>query len=1151
MPLERKPLFRPEALRPALLRFPIPGPAREARPKLAAWAELLKTHGRALKEKDHFPRFLADVFGTLLGYRERVDADPELDGGAWTLSREQHVEVGGKYADAALGRFTAGAARFAVAVEGKGPSDPLDRPHGGRKLSAVDQAYRYAVNLPCDWVVVTNLRETRLYHKGSDQRTYERFRTEDLATKDAVFARFLFLLGADRVVPAFGGNHLPGLLERSEREERDLTKKFYAEYAARREDAFGKLAEANPDVPRPAALGHAQTLLDRVLFCAFCEDRGLLPRDTLKKAFEHADPYNPRPVWENFRGLFRAVDRGDAGLKIPAYNGGLFRENPELDGLTVPDAVCAILAAFGEYDYRPPAEAADDAALIGSEATPAGDAGLVDVEILGHIFERSITDLERLRGSLEPGAKPESKTKIASRRKREGAFYTPEFVTGYVVDQALGEVLRDRFGAVRAARRAAAGSNAAKSALNDPRTYESGALTPAPREALVDFWTAWLDDLKTVRVLDPACGSGAFLIAAFDALMAAHAEAADRLDDLRGGQRELYDAERHILTHNLYGVDLNAEAVEICRLSLWIKTARRDRPLTDLHGTVVRGNSVVADPAAHPAAFDWPAAFPDILGEAGAGGFDAVVGNPPYVRQEWLGKPAKDYFEGRFASYHGMADLYVYFYERGFELLKPGGRLAYVVTNKWLRAGYAEPLRRFLAENAELERVVDLGHAREVFEDADVFPSILALRKPNAPPKPRDGGPSALGALRVCVIPRDEVRIDDLGAQVEAAGFPLPQSRLGPAPWRLEPPAVDGLMSKIERAGAPLAEFAGCDRFRGVTTGCNAAFLIDTPTRDRLLAADPNTDEIVKPYLRGQDVGRWVPEWAGLWMIFARRGVEIDRYPAVKRYLEVFRERLEPKPKGWKPERKGDRWPGRKGGPYEWFEVQDSVNYWQEFSKPKIFYQVIQFHPRYALDEEGTLSNDKAFFIPTGDRYLLAVLNSPVIWWRNYRAFTHLKDEALSPLGYMMAKVPVAEPTDELRTAVETEVDSILDLTRAQHAARAALLDWLRVEQDVAKPGRKLEDPAGLSAGAFLKEVKKRRGKGGSATAAALAAVRREYAATVEPMKARGARLAAAERRLAELVCDAYALTPADRALLWRTAPPRTPAAEGRESRAR
>ena len=191
----------------------------------------------------------------------------------------------------------------------------------------------------------------------------------------------------------------------------------------------------------------------------------------------------------------------------------------------------------------------------------------------------------------------------------------------------------------------------------------------------------------------------------------------DRLQELRG-HRTLFDLDRQILQDNLYGVDLNEEAIEICRLSLWIKTAQRGKVLTSLDHNIRVGNSVVNDPAVDPKAFDWQAAFPEVFAK---GGFEWWSANPPYVRQELLG-PIKPHLQAHFASYHGMADLYVYFYELGMRLLRPGGHLSFVVTNKWMKAGYGEPLRRFFAENAWIESVVDFGHAKQIFEDADVFP---------------------------------------------------------------------------------------------------------------------------------------------------------------------------------------------------------------------------------------------------------------------------------------------------------------------------------------------------------------------------------------------------------------------------------------------
>ena len=293
-------------------------------------------------------------------------AESSATRGRWTTRTatlspaRKYVEVDGKFADAVLGELSPRHGRFIVAVEGKGPKDPLDRPFAGRKMSAVDQGYRYAINLPCDWIIVTSMRQTRLYHKGSDQYTYERFDTDALAKDEAQLRRFVFLLGPKRVVPATGPCHLYELLNASEKVGRELTKEFYVRYADMREDAFDHLCRANPTVGPHEVLASTQKLLDRILFCAFCEDRGLLPPETIQKAYAHNDPYNPRPIWENFRGLFRAINIGNTALNIPAYNGGLFADDPDLDRLAVPDEVCRYFQDLATYDYRPPHEAADE-----------------------------------------------------------------------------------------------------------------------------------------------------------------------------------------------------------------------------------------------------------------------------------------------------------------------------------------------------------------------------------------------------------------------------------------------------------------------------------------------------------------------------------------------------------------------------------------------------------------------------------------------------------------------------------------------------------------------------------------------------------------------------------------------------------------------
>src|SRR5262249_22259682 len=312
-----------------------------------------------------------------------------------------------------------------------------------------------------------------------------------------------------RVVPAHGPCHLDALLQDSEKIGREVTRELYAEYAFIRRSTLYQLRARNPDVDPRLVLACAQKLLDRILFIAFCEDRGLLPPETIKRAYQHRDPYNPRQLWENFRGMFRAINVGSDELDIRKYNGGLFADDPVLDGLKIPDEVFSMFDSLAEYDFRPASAIPADEII--------SDRRLVDVEILGHIFEQSIDDLEKLQAELtkpvelpaEPEAEP-AKDKV-SRRKREGAFYTPDYITRYIVEQALGGVLHDRFELLRRDH-AEKAKGTARDALADPRAYDLERLKMPQRQALLAFWEDWQLALGSIRILDPACGSGAFLI---------------------------------------------------------------------------------------------------------------------------------------------------------------------------------------------------------------------------------------------------------------------------------------------------------------------------------------------------------------------------------------------------------------------------------------------------------------------------------------------------------------------------------------------------------------------------------------------------------------------------------------------------------------
>ncbi len=530
----------------------------------------------------------------------------------------------------------------------------------------------------------------------------------------------------------------------------------------------------------------------------------------------------------------------------------------------------------------------------------------------------------------------------------------------------------------------------------------------------------------------------------------------------------------------------------------------------------------------------WELAFPNVwqnwLSVEPRGGFDAVIGNPPYVRQEQI-KDLKPALKKVYQTFDGMADLYVYFYELGLRLLRPGGRLSYVVTNKWLRAGYAEELRGLLSSKAWLEAIADFGHAKSFFPAADVFPCVIVARRPDSPDPP--------GATEVCQIPRDVVRLDRVSQQVSDLAFPLPRASFTRQGWQLDPPDVAALMDKIRCAGVPLKEYAGVSPQYGIKTGYNEAFLIDTPTRNALIAVDPNCEEIIKPYLRGQDIERWYAPWQGLWMIFARRGVEIERYPSILAHLQRYRKKLEPRPEDWQRDPKD--WPGRKPGNYAWYEIQDAVDYHYTFDDPKIIYNDITWTSQFSMDETGSYINNTVYALPTSDRWILTVLNVPIGWWFAWRTAQHAKDEALRYFNTFVETYPVPRSFGRDN---EIACDAALRLASIESEIAGtwiAIYDWYRLVLEIPKLNRTLREPFALSSDQLVERIRKARGVRKPLSAAAVQAVREEYVKTVQPIQAALREAERLEWRLNDLVNKAYGLTPDEVRLMWATAPPRMP----------
>jgi len=381
--------------------------------------------------------------------------------------------------------------------------------------------------------------------------------------------------------------------------------------------------------------------------------------------------------------------------------------------------------------------------------------------------------------------------------------------------------------------------------------------------------------------------------------------------------------------------------------------------------------------------FHWELEFPDIFFEydgtprGDRAGFDAVVGNPPYVRQEKINSE-KPFYQEQYDVAHGSADLFVYFFEQGLRLLRPGGRLAYITSNSWLRAHYATPLRRFLRQHTDIEQIIDLGNTR-VFTDApDMTPALQIVRK-----QP----PEASSHAKVALFSRSDT-IRDFRENLAERFVEIFIQDQPDEGWQLTHDASRHLLARLMHTGRPLGDVVNTLMYRGVLTGLNEAFFIDTATRTSLINTDPASARLLQPLVRGEDLRPWYQEDEGRWLIFAHRGVDIAAYPAIQAHLERFRTRLEPRPKATGS---GDVRQGRKPGSYKWYELQDAIEYAQELSKPKIFWADIAKYPRFSWDEKGLFCNDKGFFLRVPDPSLLGILQSRIIWY----CISHL----CAPLG--------------------------------------------------------------------------------------------------------------------------------------------------------
>jgi len=631
---------------------------------------------KKLKEEEYQDGFLRDIFVDVFGYILKPDSN-------YNLAREFKNQGDGKKADGAILKN-----EKAVAVIELKSTKTKDL------KSITDQAFNYKYNQPeCKYVITSNFQKLRFYIDYANE--FEEFDLFNLQKED--FELFYLLLNANSIF-----SDLPlKLKEETKFHEQQVSDKLYKDYSVFKNKLFANLIKNNPDNNKLTLFNKSQKLLDRFLFILFAEDSGLLPPNSISRIIDtfhklaELDAY--KPIYDIYKQYFGYMNIGRKGKtnadNIPAYNGGLFYNDELLDNLKIDDKILIDdLLKLSEYDFNTE----------------------VDVNILGHIFEHSLSEIEEITAEIEGTTTDKTKSK----RKKDGVFYTPKYITQYIVDNTIGTLCNEKRKELEIEEIEFDGTYRAK----DGKLLAKG-------KKLYQKLNDYKDWLLSLKIIDPACGSGAFLNQALNFLIEEHKNIDDIIAELTNTTLRLFDTDKAILENNLYGVDINEESVEIAKLSLWLRTAQKGRKLSSLNNNIKCGNSLIDDPEiAGEKAFDWNVEFQEIMQN---GGFDVVIGNPPYVPTEYINEIDKVYLENKFQSAFGRINLYPIFYEKGIKILKINGILGFITPYTILKNQYYKEARRYILENVSIKTLIDFKGII-VFEDAAVDSIIFILKNANS-----------------------------------------------------------------------------------------------------------------------------------------------------------------------------------------------------------------------------------------------------------------------------------------------------------------------------------------------------------------------------------------------------------------------------------
>jgi tRNA1(Val) A37 N6-methylase TrmN6 len=613
------------------------------------------------------------------------------------------------------------------------------------------------------------------------------------------------------------------------------------------------------------------------------------------------------------------------------------------------------------------------------------DFSAINADILGNIYEQYLGHILK---STEKRAKL---TNGKAHRKEQGIYYTPTYIVDYIVRSTLGEQLKKRGTKV--------------------------------------------DEIK---ILDPACGSGSFLIKAFDIMIeyvlkkeSKSSTLQSRFEDIHSGSGGTLKRKTELLKNCIFGVDLDPQAVEITQLNLLLKLAEKRYRLPTLKENIKCGNSLNNEEREENL-FNYKQDFKKIVM---GGGFDVVIGNPPYIRQEEL-TSMKESLKS-FEIYNGSNDIYAYFFEKGIKLLKNGGIFGFIVSSKFMKTKYGKELRTFILKNTKILKIIDFGDL-PIFSDATTYPCIIILEKSWDSLKKNNRN-------KILVSKINDLDFTSLQEIIKKNNFKISQSSLSEKPWTFSKEEDISIKNKIEKIGVPLKQYIDEKLYRGITTGCNDAFIINEETKNNLIKKDEKSRSIIKPLLTGKDIKRYRTNFNKKYLIFTYTGIDIDKFPAIKNHLQNYRDKLD---KVWEV----------KHGKHPWYELR-GCSYYDKFSDEKIIYPRINIRPNFTLDLEGFFIQDSCFFIPSGSTYLLGILNSKLMEYYVKFVCSLLRGGYYDYRYQYVELFPIANPEKSSKDELSMQVKKMLNLQKQLIELNNKKTDeQLRIKDEIKKIDAKIDE---------------------------------------------------------------------------------------------